>query len=869
MPTLRRLFDVRPGERRETTLAFVVLFGMLAAHTILETARDALFLSRLPPSQLPWVYLAMAGTALAVWRAFPSRWSTGPNALPVLLLLCAVGTAIFWACRSLTSPWALRALYVWTGLVSTLAAVQFWVLVGEMFTITQAKRVYSIIGLGSLLGAVAGGTLARLLSARAAASDLLLASAAIMALTCVPAVLLRGPRAAAPSPSREPRVREGLRQIRGQPYLLRLAALGLVSTVAVTLADYVFKSAVARAIGPGQLASFFASVHITVNVLALTVQLVAVGWLLRVHGLHRSMGALPALLFLGSLSVAFGGGLVAAVFLKGADGAIRPSLQRTSTELLFLPVPDRIRARARPLVDVLGQRGGQAVASVLILGAIGGGAGQLAIAAAAAGLCALWWVRIADLQPHYVEMFRKAVREGTLKESAGLPDLDLAALEVLITALGSGDDAEVEGALDLLAEEGRVHLIPGMILFHPSRAVVFHALALFADSGRREFVPSIERLLSSPDAEIRAAALRARIGLEPDPVLLRTAAEDESPLVRATALVGLVAGGSHSPNAEDLLGELARSSHETQRALARAIERQPAAALEDLVLQLSESTDPEVLRHAVHAMGKIRTSRFRPRLIQLLGQQDFRVEARAALLDHGEEALRFLDEALGDGGLPLRIRRQVPRTISLFPPRQAAPILVRRLLRERDGMTRFRILRGLGRIRTDHPDTPLDTGVLRDALEQTVDTALQLLRWRVSLVRSGAEDPRRATTGHEMLVTLLRDKETHAVERAFRLVACIVGGEDLRSIHRGLRNTNPKVRASSRELLEHVLPGPVRGRILALVDDAFDEERAAQIEPALAARVPYDELLATLADSGSESLRALAQYHADELAYAG
>ena len=199
MPTLRRLFDVRPGERRETTLAFVVLFGMLAAHTILETARDALFLSRLPPSQLPWVYLAMAGTALAVWRAFPSRWSTGPNALPVLILLCAVGTAIFWACRSLTSPWALRALYVWTGLVSTLAAVQFWVLVGEMFTITQAKRVYSIIGLGSLLGAVAGGTLARLLSARTAAADLLLASAAIMALTCVPAVLLRGPRAAAPS----------------------------------------------------------------------------------------------------------------------------------------------------------------------------------------------------------------------------------------------------------------------------------------------------------------------------------------------------------------------------------------------------------------------------------------------------------------------------------------------------------------------------------------------------------------------------------------------------------------------------------------------------------------------------------------------
>lgn len=867
--TLRRIFDVRPGERRETTLAFVILFGMLASYTILETARDALFLSRLPPSQLPWVYLAMAGAALMLSRAFASRWSARPKAFPVLLMLCAAGTAGFWVFASATSAWALRTLYVWTGLVGTLTGVQFWVAIAEMFTITQAKRVYSIIGLGSLMGAVTGGTLARVLSTRTSTHGLLLASAAILALTCVPALFLRAPGAEPPFPPRGARLRDELREMRGQPYLLRLVALGLVSTVAVTLADYLFKSAVSRAIDPRHLASFFASVYTTLNVLAFTLQLFAARWLLRVLGLHRSMGALPALLFLGSVSVAFGGGLVAAVFLKGADGAIRPSLQRTGTELLFLPVPDRIRAGAKSLVDVLGQRGGQAVASLLILGVLGMDAGPVALAAAAAGLSVLWWVSIADLQPHYVAMFRKAVREGTVTESTGLPDLDLVALEVLITALGSGDDTEVEGALDLLAEEGRVHLIPAMILFHPSRAVVFHALALFADSGRKDFVSSVDRLLTNPDAEIRAAALRARISMEPDPVILGTAAEDESPLVRATALVGLMAGGSPSPGTEDLLEGLARSSLETQRALLRAIERQPTAALEELVLRLSESSDPEVRRHAVHAMGRIRTSRFLPRLVQLLGEQEFRVEARAALVEHGEEALHLLDEALGDPALSLRIRRQVPRTISRFPPRQAAPILVKRLLPEGDGMTRFRILRGLGRIQTDHPDTPLDTAVLREALERTVEAALQLLRWRASLVRAAAEDPRRATPGHQLLVALLRDKETHAVERAFRLVALIVGGQDLRSIHRGLRNTNRKVRASSRELLEHVVPAPVRGRLLALVDDASQDAPAVPAEPALDRRVPYDDLLASFAESGSESLRALAQYHADELAHAG
>src|SRR5438128_11428452 len=181
---LRRMLDVRPEERRPTAIAFLVLFGILAAHTILETARDALFLARLPPSQLPWMYLAMAAIAVGL-----SQWSTrrlsGPRALTTLLAVCAAGTFTFWAIRSSLGPWGLRALYVWTGLVSTLAAVQFWLVVGEIYTITQAKRVYAVIGLGSLLGAVAGGGLARIARSRVAAHHLLLLSVAVLALTAI------------------------------------------------------------------------------------------------------------------------------------------------------------------------------------------------------------------------------------------------------------------------------------------------------------------------------------------------------------------------------------------------------------------------------------------------------------------------------------------------------------------------------------------------------------------------------------------------------------------------------------------------------------------------------------------------------------
>ena len=51
---------MRKGERRDVWVAFVTLFALIASHALLETARDALFLARVPASRLPWVFLAIA-----------------------------------------------------------------------------------------------------------------------------------------------------------------------------------------------------------------------------------------------------------------------------------------------------------------------------------------------------------------------------------------------------------------------------------------------------------------------------------------------------------------------------------------------------------------------------------------------------------------------------------------------------------------------------------------------------------------------------------------------------------------------------------------------------------------------------------------
>lgn len=864
---LPRFFDIRPEERRLTLAALFVQLGGLAAHTLLETARDALFLARLPAAQLPWMYVAIAALAVLVTRSRADRLARG-RALPALLGSCAGGTFLFFLAGS-SGPWALRALYVWTGLVATLTSMAFWLLLGDIFTIAQARRLYGPIGLGSLLGAVSGGALARVMASWFPADHLLAASALVLALTALgPAKILTAaaqrlnqdtPRGA--PIALEPKV------VGRNPYLVRVAGLVLLSTVAATLCDYVFKSTVAATVEAAQLASFFASFYLALSALALAAQLLLAGWLMRVLGVSRMLAVLPLLLMLGAVGVAAGAGLMGALLLRTVDGALRPSLNRVGVELLFVPVPEALRSSTKPVVDVLGSRGGQALASAFILAAIALGGGTSLIAAAAAIACLVWMGVALGLRPHYLDVFRAALRDGTLRDGAALPALDMNSLEALFSALNSRDDGEVLASLELLAGQGRARVVPALLLHHPSRPVVIRALTLLTQTERVDWIPIADRLLQSGDPEIRSAALRARTSAQPDHLLMGRATQDPSPLVRATALVGLIGLGRDADQARRGLADLADSpSLATRVALAQAIERQASPAFESVLLQLAHSQDDRVLTHVARAMGRVHSPAFLPKLLDWLSVRGVRDAARSALLEHGEDALRALDTALGDHGWPVRVREHIPRTISLFPPERAAVVLQRHLAREREGRVRFKILRGLGRIAADYPGVQFDDALVREAEARTVTAAVEALDWRVRLVQGAQQLPRRATAAHLLLVTLLRDKEAHRIERLFRLLQLRFRKEDVRSIHRGLRNTDRRVRAASRELLESLLEEPLQATAMALVDDLPDEQRLSRIRPQVEAEEhDYQVLLTAIVDAGGPSLRSLAAFHAAEL----
>lgn len=862
------VIDIRPGERKAVISTFLTLFGILAGHTILETARDAYFLRHLPVEHLPWVYLGIAALAwAAIWL---QRGNPGRKGLVGWLWLSAGVTLGFYFLAEEPSTWLFYALYIWSGFFVSVSIGTFWLMLGRVFGMEQAKRLFGIIVAGSVLGAIAGAGIAAYLATHLAVREMLLAAALCFALTALGPLMVRNTGLHWSTRTADISTFRAIRVVLDHPYMNRMALMALVSTACFTLVDFIFKMEVAARVAPEDLATFFAVFYGLVNVVALAVQLLVTAPALQVLGVQRTLWILPLLLVAGSGFVVLGLGLTAAMALKGAEGSLKHTLHRTANEVLYVPMSDSLRPYAKRFIDVFGQRLSQAAGSLLILGVTSLGGGVVVLSGLVV-LLGVGWMGVArSLRPHYLELFRQTLRGGATATRVVMPRIDLEALEALMLALNSADDDEVVTALDLLAGGGRAQLIPALILHHPSSRIVLRALKIFRDADREDYQPLLGRLLEHAEAEVRAAAIR----LEPSDARVRQAIHDPQPLVRGTALVVLLGRGDDlGEEAQTLITALVKEGDAQARiALAQAIEHRPTfkRECESILLSLAGHPEPPVMAAAARAMAVFPRKSFVHPLIAMLTFREPRKPARVALAALGVECVEALGEALVDESVEFGIRVNIPDILTLWPSEDVARRLARQLLVERSGMVRFKILRALHRMGQIEPSLLFSHELLSESMNRTLRSAYVLLDWHWTLKERGEADPTRSTAGHELLKTLIRDKFDHAIDRLFRHLNILDRKEDFARIQRGLRSTNEAHVASSLELLENLLASPLRESVIGLVKAIHTEMNRGEY---LSIHAPnyarcegtYASVLSTILSCDSDSLRAVCAYHIGEL----
>ena len=808
---MTRLFDVRAGEGRGSLGFAALLLLIIAAHTVLETARDALLLTGPGPRALGVVYMAIAagtvpGTALAarIGERFGQR-----RALGAILVVAVVGPLLLFLVP--TNPAMAMATYVLSGILGSIVVPQFWTLAGTVLTVAQGRRLFGLISAAGIVGGVLGPAIASTALIVLPVKSLLLVSSCGFAVAVGALSLVRvTERVPEPRQPRRVPLTASLRAFREQPFLARVALVVFLSTATFLALDYLFKSSVARSFSGPAVGRFVAHYYLVLNLVSLVVQLLMSGTVIRHVGVLPALVLTPLMLLAGSLgAVASGGSLPGVLLVKGIDGSLRYSIHRVTGELMYLPVPTIARQRSKPLIDgALGRIAQTATgAGLLALGGTGL-VSPAPLAAIVAGLAAIWLGVVLTMRKPYLRLLRNAITSGSLDAADSPEPLDLETAQMLVQRLASEDPLEVEGAMTVLSRRGRAGFIPALVLLHRDEGVLVEALERFGESTRSDWFALARRLLDAPSEAVRVAAARALARHEQlDPASL---AHDVGWRARGYAAVRMALRDPSIEIADHrsvaMLLDEAGDAGEAARLgmLAAVVDASPSARLTPLlhVLAREPQGSPERSELFARAVAVQRDATLVPHLASLLAHREGREAVRAALVALDEPALEEVWRMLRDPTTERRLRVHLPKTLARFASKRAADRLLVEVETEDDGLVRYKAIQALRVLVTEH----------RIAVDRTRTERLcsgELERHFRRLALRHALDARTPEPGQAAAATvlsaLLDEKAVHALERAFQLMQIAHPRQGVHHAWLAFRSGDAYARATAAELLDTIL----------------------------------------------------------------
>jgi AAA family ATP:ADP antiporter len=851
------VFGIRTGEGLLAWLFFVDFLILTTVHFAAKTVRQATFIDALGAENLPWVYLAVAAISLPVLVAY-SRAAARVR-LPMLILggtlLHVFGLVFFFYLFGLGHRWVAALYYVWLGMAFAIAVSQFWTYANQAFDPRQARRLFAFIGAGGLLGAMLGGLVAAGVTRVAGTRFTLLAAAALMLTVPVLVVLIersRGPMMPAPRSSRRLRYEEasgGLRTLRGSRLLALIALLMLASVMIGQLVGWQFFYYVEQYTDAlDERTSVIAYAFILVGIIGFLFQLIFTGRIHRALGVGVGMRVLPGTVVLAQLAVVVAiviAPFVALVyplvwFLYLSENSLRHSVDQATRELLFLPVAEELRFKAKAFIDVFVQRFAKGAAAILILVTLKflpvGYVSVLTL------ILTIGWMGITlRTRREYVTAFRDGLKSGSIQPDTKIDTGDVTTVTTLVESLGSPDPRTVLHSLQLLSSSGLGRLVPPVLLHHENAGVRRKTLDVLAETGREDAAHLVEQALGDDNPDVRTGALRTLTQLRRERAaeLMLQHLDESDPRLRASAVVSLLANGEAegSDRAQLVFSEMVANDDTGVRVeIAGALGQVGDPVASDNLVQLLYDRKLRVVQAAIAAVRQ-RFERSGPNpiyatiLISLMGNRRLKHEAREALVAQGEAAMDPLLHFMRSPDEQIWVRRAVPKTIALIETQAAVDALIDSL-EAPDAILRAKIIEALGYLRAHQPDLKFNRRKITRRLSDEAAHYLRILADLLavsSLHEARLDGPLAVWKVDGRVPTLpqqlLAQRLVNSVSNIFGLLELVENAEDVRAAQRSLLSGQPKLRARALEYLDNTLSGSLRRDLFAVIDDSPPEEK--------------------------------------------
>jgi AAA family ATP:ADP antiporter len=833
---IERALNIHPGDLGRGTLLCACLFLVISTYKIGGVAGAALFLSRFHASQLAYVDIASALLVALVVAGYVIIARRVPllGLLVGSMLFFASNCVLFWFLAHYYSrlTWLFPAFYVWVKIFGVLAATQVWTLANYVLTTREAKRVFGMVGGGAIAGSIFAGFFSKT-AVKAFGTEILPLSMALFTLISAGLVILiwRSGQASVgglhcgadqPAGTEPQNLAQSMQLVFSSPYLRTIAVVICVSSFVTTLTGWQFLAIAQQfLVKKDALAVFFGNFIFYASIFSLFFQLLLTTRLLRRFGLGPSLFALPTVVLLGSTGLLLFGTLASVVALKTGDLVLRYSLDRSTTELLYLPLPTRVKLKAKWFIDTVIWRLGDGLSGLTVLifvTTLHLPARQISWIALL--LVSVWLVAVSIARKQYVATLKASIDQSLVDvEQASTSVLDRSTTELLTARLTASDPNDILYALSMFEVERQraVYPVVRSLLGHPAPQVRQKAITILSESGDKTVRPQIERLLRDPDLNVRTEALlylthHAHV----DPLELIQDKGDFADFSVRSAVVAFLARPGETQILEaaqqilnTMVGEPGPARQRYRIEAARLLGELPGLHFDPLLANLLADPDPAVALEAIRSVGKLRKRRLVPDLLDRLTHRELGPECAKALCEFGDSIVGSLRDQLGDPAVVIEARREIPAILVKIATPAAAQVLMENLL-ESDTTLRFRIIRGLNKLHKLHPEVALDIQLLETVLAAEIlghYRSYQILD-KLGTMGDSQEPGARALT----------DSMKQELERIFCVLDLLYPQFDLHAAYLSLQSNSVTVYDNALEYLDNVLKSQLRDLLVPLLD---------------------------------------------------
>jgi len=838
--------EVRKEEALTALLMFVYSFLAMTAYNIIQPLTRSKVIQSLGAVNVPWVILG-SGLIISVLMvgytrlvgALPRRW-----ALPITQGLMALAMIGFWFLFRTGAGWVSVVFYVWGALLGILLISQFWTLANGIYDPRQAKRMFGFVGGGVTLGGATGAAATALLVEEVGTNNLLLVSAGTLLLCggIVSAILGREQAAAAASTDmkdeqgvtlkRAIMLLRGSRQIQIIALIISFGSLGAaILDQQVNMAAEVFK-------GAGQadsIGAFLAQIRFYTSAAAFVIQVWITPRIHRYLGIGFALLMLPTNLSITAAIILLNNALWAPALARVTDQSFRYTVDKTTREVLFLPLPTELRQEVKPMVDVTVDRMARAAGALMILVLIQPWGLSLQwnqLSLISLGLAVVWFVMAVRAKREYLASFRRSIEQRVVQpEQLRLDAADLSTIETLVQELANPDADRVIYAIDVLESLDKRSLVTPLLLYHESpkvRARALQALAAARTDIARKWAPNIRRLLGDPHPAVRAGAIAAlgAISNEDAATLARPMLAEEDPRIRATAAAALAT--STRPEDLDLaetalvglISDTSEAARPARRDVAAALGQTSQARFRRLLIPLLYDPASEVADEAMDSVkaGGTDDFVFVPTLIALLRHRRLKGSARLVLVSYGEPVVDALAHFLREPDEDIWVRRHIPATLALIPSQKTVDVLAAALA-EQDGFLRYKVVSALERLRREHDSLTFPREPIEHLALDEARTYFNYLSLRYNLFGQNR------LPGGSTLALALEQKIQRTKDRIYRLLTLIYPWRDISAAQWTITHGDSRNRANASEYLDNLLEGALRKRIMPVLEELPIEEK--------------------------------------------